>query len=178
MLRLWAQVLRRVQCSVLVLKWKGSLEQRAREHVLGVFAESGVDAERVRLLGHSPRPEHMRVHNEIDIVLDTYPYHGTIGTCEALWMGVPVVTLAGRTHVSRVGVSLLSRAGLDDWITATPEEYVERAIWAAGKASLLDGIRTGLRRKLGSSSLIDAARIARPLEALYRRAATVRIQPS
>jgi predicted O-linked N-acetylglucosamine transferase (SPINDLY family) len=177
MLRLWAQVLRAVPDSVLVLKWKGSIERRAQEHVFGVFAEMGVDAERICLLGHSQRPEHILVHNEIDILLDTYPYHGTIGTLEALWMGVPVITLAGRTHVSRVGVSLLARAGLDDWITATPEEYAERAIRAAKEVSLLDGIRTGLRRKLESSSLIDATRIARRIEAAFRQAITARLQP-
>jgi Flp pilus assembly protein TadD len=177
MFRLWAQVLRAVPDSVLVLKWKGSLEGWARECVQSRFAEAGVRGDRIRLLGHSPRPEHIRVHNEIDILLDTYPYHGTIGTLEALWMGVPVITLAGRTHVSRVGVSLLARVGLDDWITATPEEYGERAIRAARETNLLDGIRTGLRRKLESSSLIDATRIARPIEAAFRQAVTARLQP-
>ncbi|MEW6054477.1 MAG: hypothetical protein AB1552_11935, partial [Nitrospirota bacterium] len=112
--------------------------------------------------------EHLTVYNRIDIALDTYPYHGTTTTCEALWMGVPVITLAGSTHVSRVGVSLLSNAGLPELIAKTPEEYVAIATELAHDLERLRVLRRNLRTMMSNSPLTDAKRFTAHLENCYR----------
>jgi predicted SAM-dependent methyltransferase len=106
----------------------------------------------------------------VDIALDTYPYNGTTTTCEALWMGVPVVTLAGPTHVTRVGASLLERVGLGELVATSPEEYVARASALARDSARLRALRKDLRARLQASPLMDRARFARAVEAAYRSA--------
>ena len=92
------------------------------------------------------------------MALDPFPYHGTMTTCEALWMGVPVVSLAGRTHVSRVGVSLLNAAGMGEWIARSPEHYVDLAATLAGDLPRLAALRSEMRGRLQQSPLMDVAR--------------------
>jgi predicted O-linked N-acetylglucosamine transferase (SPINDLY family) len=104
----------------------------------------------------------------VDIALDTFPYHGTTTTCEALWMGVPVVTLAGQTHASRVGVSLLSNLGHPEWIATSPEGYVKIAVELAGDLPRLAQLRSTLRGRMEASPLMDAPGFAREIEAAYR----------
>lgn len=101
--------------------------------------------------------------------LDAFPYPGGTTTCHSLWMGVPVITLAGPTVISRGGASLLSVIGLSDLIARTPEEYVEIAVKLAGDPGRLKTLRTGLRERLAASPLMDAARFTRHLEAAYRQ---------
>jgi len=103
------------------------------------------------------------------VALDTYPYHGTTTTCEALWMGIPVVSLAGRTHVSRVGVSLLSNVGLPELIAETPEQYVHIAADLAKDVPRLAELRRTLRGRMQASPLMDAPRFAAEVEAAYRQ---------
>jgi len=105
----------------------------------------------------------------VDIALDTFPYHGTTTTCEALWMGVPVVTLEGRSHVSRVGVSLLRNAGLPELIARTPEEYVRIAGELAEDRPRLAQLRAAMRERMQNSPLMDGPRFARRIEEAYRR---------
>ncbi|MCA1805974.1 MAG: tetratricopeptide repeat protein, partial [Xanthomonadaceae bacterium] len=112
-LELWAQVLQRVPGSRLLLKCPALTDAALREHTAAALQALGIGAERLELLGHTPtRAEHLALYARLDIALDTFPYNGTTTTCEALWMGVPVVTLAGRRHAGRVGASLLEAAGL------------------------------------------------------------------
>jgi len=142
----------------------------ARERVLGALAAGGVGPERVDLLGAAPgRAEHLSLYSRIDLALDTFPYHGTTTTCEALWMGVPVVVLEGGTHAARVGVSLLSTLGLSDWVVGSCEEYVKQAAGHASNLDELEGFRRSLRQRMRKSVLMDAQGFTARLEAAYRQ---------
>ncbi|MGD0463443.1 MAG: hypothetical protein ABSB74_13245, partial [Tepidisphaeraceae bacterium] len=112
---------------------------------------------------------HLELYHRVDLALDTYPYHGTTTTCEALWMGVPVVSLAGRTHVSRVGVSLLSNLGLPQLVAFNPEQYVQIATDLAKDLPRLAELRRTLRPRMQASPLMDAPRFAAEVEAAYRQ---------
>jgi predicted O-linked N-acetylglucosamine transferase (SPINDLY family) len=133
------------------------------------FDQAGIAAGRIELLGRTARDEdHLAVHRRVDIALDPFPYHGTNMTGEALWMGVPVVTLAGDRHVSRVGVSLLTNLGYPELIAHTPDEYIRIAVDLAGDAPRLARLRTGLRQSMRASPLMDGPGYARRIEAAYR----------
>jgi predicted O-linked N-acetylglucosamine transferase (SPINDLY family) len=107
-------------------------------------------------------------HHEIDVALDPLPYCGGTTSCDALWMGVPVVTLAGETAVSRAGMTLLNQVGLAELVAHTPEEYLRIAAGLAGDPARLGHIRAGLRQRMTGSPLMDAARFARGFEAAFR----------
>jgi predicted O-linked N-acetylglucosamine transferase (SPINDLY family) len=111
---------------------------------------------------------HLELYGRVDIALDSFPYNGTTTTCEALWMGVPVVTLRGDRHAGRVGASLLTQVGLMDWIAGSPEEYLEIAASLAQDPAKLKDMRQTLRPRLLSSPLCDARVFACKLEAAYR----------
>jgi protein O-GlcNAc transferase len=166
----WSELLNRVPASHMLLKSSAMAETSAREKLASQFAEYGIDSSRLEMRGHTPSVrEHLELYGRIDIALDTYPYHGTTTTCEALWMGVPVVTLAGLTHVSRVGVSLLTHAGLPELIAQTPEEYVSIASELAMNRPRLSALRADMRNKLRSSPLTAGPEFARNVEAAYRQ---------
>ncbi len=130
---IWSDLLKRVPSSRLLLKSTGAGEASSRQRLTGQFAGHGIPEERIEMLGWTADARtHLELYHRIDVALDTYPYHGTTTTCEALWMGVPVVTMAGQTHVSRVGVSLLSNVGLAELIAQSPEEYVSIAVELTG----------------------------------------------
>jgi len=112
--------------------------------------------------------QHLAAYQQIDIALDPFPYHGTTTTCESLWMGVPVVALAGTTHVSRVGVSLLTCAGLAELVAGSETEFVRRASELAGDLPRLAEMRRGLRQRVRISPLTDARQFTRDLEDAYR----------
>ena len=114
------------------------------------------------------RGQYLAGYHEVDIALDTYPYNGVTTTCDALWMGVPTVTLAGDTHVSRAGVSLLSAVGLPELIARTQEEYVEIAVTLATDVPRLAALRAGLRERVRRSALADGAGLAAAIEAAYQ----------
>jgi protein O-GlcNAc transferase len=155
LVRLWSSVLEAVPGSRLLLKAKPLGEPSVRERILDEFAECGIEAERLDLLpAIASRSGHLDAYGAIDIALDTWPYNGTTTTCEALWMGVPVLSLAGQTHVSRVGVSVLSRCGLDDWIARDQRHFVQLAI---EKAASLDELRAGRATVREAARALDAA---------------------
>ena len=108
-----------------------------------------------------PRVEYLAAHGDIDIILDTFPFAGGTTTCEALWMGVPTVTLAGDTMVGRQGASMLSCAGLADWIAVDSEDYVRKALSHASDLGKLAHLRAGLREQVLASPLFDGPRFAR-----------------
>lgn len=112
--------------------------------------------------------DHLRDYHQVDIALDTFPYNGTTTTCEALWMGVPVITLAGATHVSRVGLSLLTNVGVPDLAAASLEQYVHRAVSLAHDLPRLRELHAGLRDRLQQSPVMNAPQFARDMEAAYR----------
>jgi predicted O-linked N-acetylglucosamine transferase (SPINDLY family) len=170
LLQWWAKILAQVPSSRLLIKSINGLnDPRPRRRVLKQFTDAGIDPHRIELQSALPdKKSHLDLYRRVDIGLDTYPYHGTTITCEALWMGVPIVTLAGRTHVSRVGVSLLSSASLGDLVAQTPEEYVSRAVALAGDLPRLAEIRATLRTRLAQSPLTNPQTFARNVEAAYQ----------
>ncbi len=164
----WAKLLCAIPRSRLVLKAAAFVEQAMREKILSEFSALGVARERLELLGHdTSQKSHLEQYNKIDIALDPFPYNGTTTTCEALWMGVPVITLAGRTHVGRVGVSQMSSLGLTEFVCRTPDEYVGTAQRLAADLGSLKALRQGMRSRMSASPLMDAQRLTQNLEQAY-----------
>ena len=117
-----------------------------------------------------PREQYLSLYNEIDITLDPFPYNGHTTSIDSLWMGVPVVTLSGDRAVSRGGVSLLSNLRLTEWIAATEQDYVERAVSFANDSARLVGLRQNLRDRLRRSPVMDERGFIAKLENAYRSA--------
>ena len=169
LLRLWSEILLGVPGSRLLLKNAAVRDPSVQQRMRTVLEEAGVAPGRIELAGHIPEPAgHLASYGRVDIALDTFPYHGTTTTCEALWMGVPVVTLAGKTHASRVGVSLLANVGLPDLVARDPGEYVRIAAALGTDAHRLAEFRASLRERMAASPLMDATRFARNVEQAYR----------
>ena len=165
----WAAILKAVPNSCLLIKAKSLTDSSTRAYIHGLFKQQGIEVERVELIGWiAERNQHLALYNRVDIALDTFPYHGTTTTCEAMWMGVPVITLAGQTHVSRVGVSLLSSVGLEELIAESPEDYIQKAIDLARDRERLQDLRASLRNRLRNSPLTNQSLICHSLEESYR----------
>jgi predicted O-linked N-acetylglucosamine transferase (SPINDLY family) len=168
-LALWADVLALVPGSRLLLRARGVGDPGVTARLTVFFAGRGIGAERLRFSGAELSDwDQLACYQQVDIALDTFPYHGTTTTCEALWMGVPVVTLAGETHVSRVGVSLLAAIGCEPWVAQTGDEYAAIACELAADLSKLAMTRVGLREQMRRSPLMAAGRFTRDLEQAYR----------
>jgi protein O-GlcNAc transferase len=166
---LWSGVLKVVPGSRLLIKTKPLTETETREGLARTFAAHGIQPGRLELRGWAAGDRaHLNLYNRVDIALDTYPYNGTTTTCEALWMGVPVLTLAGRGHASRVGASLLAQVDMKDWIVATESQFAVQAAALAGDMPALAKLRQGLRRAVAASPLCDGAAYARAVETAYR----------
>ena len=166
----WARLLEAFDNSHLFLKNRSFADSTVREHWMQLFAERGIDPDRVELTGRTATPaEHLAMYARVDVALDTFPYNGTTTTCEALWMGVPVVTLEGRTHAGRVGVSLLHAVGLGELVAPTVERHVAIARNLAADSTRLSELRRTLRARLADSPLCDSRSFVRNLEAAYRR---------
>ena len=168
-IELWARILRENPTARLFLKSRGLNDPETAGAIHESFARNGISSERVELNGDvlSVADQH-DLYRRIDIALDTFPYNGTTTTCEALWMGVPVVTLTGRTHVSRVGASLLTHLGSPEWIATTPDEYATICTCVASDLPHLASIRQGLRERVRNSPLCDATCFTRNLESAFR----------
>ncbi|HEY9843028.1 MAG TPA: tetratricopeptide repeat protein [Candidatus Obscuribacterales bacterium] len=167
---LWAELLQAVPGSRLLLKSKALGDAATAADFLAQFAAHGIAAARLSLVGEVAGFEaHLEAYSQVDIGLDPFPYNGTTTTCEALWMGVPVITLAGGSHVARVGVSLLQSVGLEELIAAEQTDYVAIAARLAGDLPALQALRQGLRARMDSSPLCDGPGFTRGLEAAYRR---------
>lgn len=165
----WSRVLHATPGSRMLVKAL-ALQGMARDRLLALFAGNGIAPDRIELLGRiADFGHHLELYNRVDIALDTFPYHGTTTTCEALWMGVPVVTLAGRAHVSRVGVSLLNQVNLGNLVADNPDQYVSIATALAGDRLRLRELRSNLRDRMRQSPLLDAPGVTRDLEHAYRQ---------
>lgn len=157
-LRLWARVLAAVPGSKLLLKGRGFSEVEVREKYHARFAAAGLPADRVEFLERTDQTDaHLALYGRVDISLDTFPYHGTTTTCEALWMGVPVVTVMGDRHIARVSGSLLKAIGRGEWVAPTADDYVRIATELATDPAKLAAIRAGLRAEVKNSPLGDHA---------------------
>jgi len=168
-MELWAQILKSKAKSRLLLKFGGGDDEAVRGHYLHRFQELGIAPNRVKICGRKPMIEHFKMYGQVDIALDTHPYNGTTTTCEAMWMGVPTISLVGKAHASRVGLSILSRVGLGDFAASTHAEYVAKAIAFSGELENLAKIRTSLRAMMFNSPLCDKKGLARSLEDAYRK---------
>ena len=165
----WARLLTRLPRARLLLKGKPFADDTTRAMFLARLAERAIDQERVQLMDWVPSiSAHLALYGHVDIALDPFPYNGTTTTCEALWMGVPVVTLKGDRHSARVGASLLTQAGMTDWIAESVDEYVEIALRLAADPSQLHELRRGLRQRLAASRLCDRSAFALKVENAYR----------
>jgi predicted O-linked N-acetylglucosamine transferase (SPINDLY family) len=168
-LDLWGRAVAAVPGARLLVKARGLDEAPTAARVRAALARAGLAEDRVELRGFVDGVDaHIALYGEIDIALDPAPYNGTTTTCEALWMGVPVVTLAGDRHAGRVGVSLLTRADLADLIATSPADFAARAAALAADGARLAALRAGLRARLAASPLCDARRLAREFETVYR----------
>ena len=164
-LRIWAEVLAAVpQSRLLLLGAEGSWQ----EFVRSIFTAAGVAGERVNFIKQRPWTDYLKLYHEIDICLDPLPYNGITTTCDAMWMGVPVVSLIGNTPAGRAGLGLLRTVGLPELVAATKEEFVRIATHLAGDLPRLAELRSTLRERMQSSPLMDAPRFARNVEAAYR----------
>ena len=143
----WCEVLRLVPESRMLLKAFSVRDPAMRERMIAMFTAHGIAANRIELIGRQPLPgDHLATYSRVDIALDTFPYNGTTTTCESMYMGSPIVTLAGRTHTSRVGASLLSVVGLPDLIGKSESNFIEIAAALANDSKRLNGLHTTLRR--------------------------------
>jgi protein O-GlcNAc transferase len=164
-LALWARILDAVEGSRLVMLCpKG----RTRERIRAFFGAQGIAAHRVELVGSLPRWEYLTLYHRIDLALDPFPCNGMTTTCDALWMGAPVLTLPGEMPASRAGLSLLSSIGLGDLAAKSEEDYLRMATELAADLPRLADLRATMRARMRDSPLMDAPRFARNVEAAYR----------
>ena len=167
--KVWSRLLSTVPNARLLLKSKSLSDIETQNMLQNQFMENNVSPEQLLFYSYSPSTyDHLDLYNRMDIGLDTFPYNGTTTTCEALWMGVPVIVLSGAFHMSRVGVSLLTHVGLTDWITSSVDEYIDKAVTWTRDFEKLKRIRSSLRDKMRRSPLLDAGLLTLSLENAYK----------
>jgi len=168
-IKLWSRLLQQIPSARLYIKNHSLLCEATRARFLERFVAQGIAPERLELCGFVPGDrEHLATYAHVDIALDTFPYNGTTTTCEALWMGVPVITLAGESHVERVGVSLLHAVGAEGLVARNQDEYIELAVNLAEDHVRLAERRVTLRQHMAVSPLCDAQAFSRKMETNYR----------
>jgi predicted O-linked N-acetylglucosamine transferase (SPINDLY family) len=166
---LWARVLNALPASRLFLKTKSLSDEQMRQHIAARFQRQGIADDRLILRGWEAHTEHhLAQYNSLDIALDPAHYNGATTTCEALLMGVPVVSLRGGTHLSHLGASVLKAAGLPELVAATREQFVERCVAMAQDLPALAQLRSSLRAQIRASALMDEAGFTRALEREFR----------
>jgi protein O-GlcNAc transferase len=167
---LWCEILARIPHASLVLRGLSLADKGVEVELRRRFEAGGLATDRLRILNYANTVrEALTDYGEIDIALDPMPYNGTTTTCEALWMGVPVVTLAGDRHAARVGASLLHHAGLGDRVAETPADYVDLAVQLGNDPARLAELRPTLRSTVAASPLGDGKRLAREFETIFDR---------
>jgi len=170
-LDLWAQAMNSVPGSRLLLKSSSMAQALNRENIERFMAARGVSADRLSLQPWiASKSSHLELYNQVDIALDPFPYNGATTTCEALWMGVPVVTRRGRTHTSRMGASLLGAIGCNDWVADDDAGYVSTIVRLAGDVQGLARWREQARSRLAQSELFDEPGFVRAFEAALHEA--------
>jgi predicted O-linked N-acetylglucosamine transferase (SPINDLY family) len=167
---LWSELLRRLPDARLILKHTLPEGGRLRQRLRAMFQNEGIEPGRVEFRDWTARLDLLATYNEIDLALDPFPYSGGLTTCEALWMGVPVVTLPGETFASRHSLTHVSNVGITETVADSPEDYVGRAVKLARNLPRLAEIRAGLRQQMARSPLCDARRFAANFAAAMREA--------
>jgi predicted O-linked N-acetylglucosamine transferase (SPINDLY family) len=165
--RVWAEILRRTPGARLVVV--GMPPGPAAQKILREFEADGAAPERITVDARLSLDDYFLRMRDVDIALDSMPYSGGTTTLDLLWMGTPVLTLPGSRSVSRSATSVLTTLGLKDWIAASPDDYVRRAVEFAGDVEALAALRSPLRERMRASPLMDEPRFARDMEALYRQ---------
>jgi predicted O-linked N-acetylglucosamine transferase (SPINDLY family) len=161
----WSKILNGVPNSRLLLKGKQLSEELAQQKLYELFSQNGIGADRLMMMPTTKTTtEHLNLYSAVDIGLDPFPYNGTTTTCEALWMGVPVISLSGDRHAGRTGASILTQIGCDDLIAYTEKEYIKKAIELGGNLQKLTNLRAGLRLKMQNSPLCDPEGFGRTIE--------------
>lgn len=163
-LDLWAAMLLAVPNSKLRWQYKSFGDATVVEDLTQRLAKRDIESNRFDLLGAVTREAYLAAHQEVDVILDTFPFNGGTTTCEALWMGVPTLTLAGDSLIARQGASLLSAAGLADWVVESRDEFVARGVKYASDISWLAKLRAGLREQVLASPLFDGQLFAQNFE--------------
>lgn len=169
LLKLWADILQRTPNSRIALGFASDVDDSTQNHYLNEFDKCGISRERVSISGRRPYVEYLKEHNKIDILLDTHPENGGTYTCESLWMGVPVITLAGPRQISRYGLSILSHVGLDRFVATTTSDYIAKAVALANDPESLIELRKSMRSKITNSPLCNTRQFIHELETIYRK---------
>ena len=167
-LYLWRAILEQVNESILIIKSKVCSIESGREIVLERLQKMSFPMDRIELRPYSA--DYLEQYRDIDVALDTFPYNGGLTTCEALYMGVPVVTLRGKSHGARYGASILTNADLKELIARNPMEYVKKAVQLGRRRELIAGYHAGLREHMLKSALMDSRQYMKEIEACYREA--------
>jgi predicted O-linked N-acetylglucosamine transferase (SPINDLY family) len=162
----WADILRSVPSSKLLIHARQGAH---RQRVQAFFEQRGIAPSRIEFAGFVAVADYFALYRRIDIALDTFPYGGGTTTCDGLWMGVPIITLAGKTAVGRGGESILSNLKMRELIAATEADYVGLASDLAGDITRLLDLRDTLRSRMENSPLTNAPRFARDVEAAFRQ---------
>ena len=165
----WGAILQQTPDSRLMMVASGLEQISTRQRCIKFFERHGIGAERLVFEGRVSLSLYLALHHEVDLLLDSHPFNGHTVSCHALWMGVPVVTLAGACYCSRMVASVLSSVGLPELIAHTPAAYVEIARALAVDRRRLAALRSGLRERMAGSPLMDAPRFARNVEQAYRQ---------
>lgn len=163
-LELWAEVMHALPNARFRWQCRSFGDADVVAEVLAKFAKLGISEIRLILLSSVSREAYFASHHEVDVILDTFPYPGGTTTCEALWMGVPTLTLAGDSLIARQGASMLTAAGLAGWVAETKVEYISKALDYCSDLSKLSNLRAGLRAQVLASPLFDAKRFAKSME--------------
>ena len=169
-LETWAEILRRLPTAKLILKTHQLSDSGTADRLSRSLAALGVDESRVEFRGSSGHRALMANYNDVDVILDPFPYSGGLTTCEALWMGVPVIALPGEIFASRHSASHLANIGLADWVCDSVSEYIDLAIARTSDLNGLARLRSGLRNRMRRSPLCDASRFGKALGVALRHA--------
>jgi predicted O-linked N-acetylglucosamine transferase (SPINDLY family) len=167
LVQLWAKLLATIPESTILVQ---ITSEEHRNRVRSIFQSAGVAPNRIKFAGRVPRPEYLRLYDRIDICLDPLPYNGITTSCDAVWMGVPVVTLTGQTAAGRAGAGILAAVGLHDLVTTTPDQFLQTAATLASDRPRLNELRKTLRQTTTKSVLMNASAFARKIESAYRQA--------
>jgi len=172
-IEMWAATLRAVPNSGLTIMGRGADGAEFGRRLRSSFTAAGIDSARIELRPSAAIEQYLAFHNEVDAVLDTFPFNGHTTLCHALWMGVPVVTRAGDRFASRLGLTVLTNAGLPQLVADSPERFAQIAAELVRDLTCLAELRRGLRQQLSNSALMDRRQFARDFEAALRTTITI-----
>lgn len=165
---LWAKIMQAVPNSKLFLKYKQLTQDSQKDRVKSWFGKYGISADRLILEGHSPRYELLNAYNRVDLALDPFPYHGTTTTAESVMMGVPALSLAGYSYITRIGESTLINSGLSEFIARDENEYFTKAVdIALNGQQRLGYLRENMRELIKDKAVFNTQKFAKDVENMF-----------